>query len=756
MTNGYALGQLSNAFLTATTHEDPDVRRRADRRAQRWAQAMERMADGRVDVGSRVPVRGLPSWVTLEVLRGGFASGSALAEVRLQADEIALARRLGIPAARRLIFGYFLTDAGLEQLYDLLDSGAYRVEIPEDAALLTMAWLVRAGDRAGALEVLEAVSPYAEKLRLAPKPANAPTTPPDHVFRITAGEAADALRSRKPNPRVEAQREALAVWNPFSDRVLALWLEQYRDGQISLDDDAAWRARASALVDEYDRLVTVHTLCSKHRKPKENLAILLRALRAVGSGEDLSDRDIGLVRCAIEAQIAKRGRPASEEHAALRDQQRVVATAPAHSQLAAVAAERLNSLDSAEGIEQPEAFFGNVTPEEESQSGVAEGSAMPRIVPRVLTRAHSAPIEDLLEEGVVPSAEVLAALVPRISASVVASGFADQALARLAAANYRAFRRRRSLLLLNLEKQIQITELPWVRAVAAHSHATTDEAMAVARRVGVLALDHFPSTILPNPLVQELHHLLSAAGHDIPLVEELAADIFMGRFSDKFRRAAHVAARVIGGTLYARYYGIDTAQILSLAEPAKPQASSGWTWRRARPTEPGLGFGDLCWARAGRTPDGGWSVAANGTIIEQSQILTTHNLAALVSIGVQPTRPWIDLAREAIDRTGALLELASGQRRPLATVKDAAYAWRQAVFFLSIAGPAETLALLSDNALTTSAPLVMNELVGGLRQVAVGQPVEGARAPFLGWSVGRHWILDAIGHSPDPLTSRPS
>lgn len=756
MTNGYALGQLGRAFLTATTHEDPDVRRRADQRAQRWAQAMEQMADGRVDVGSRVPVRGLPGWVTLEVLRGGFATGGALAEVPLQADEAALARRLGIPVARRLIFGHFLTDAGLQELYGLLDSGAYRVEIPEDAVLLTIAWLVRAGDRAAALDLLDEVSPFAEKLRLAPKAADAPTSPPDHVFRITAGEAADALRTRKPNPRVEAEREALAVWNPFSDRVLSLWLQQYRDGQVSLDGGAAWRDNASALVDEYDRLATAHTLCTKHSKPKENLAILLRALRAVGRGEDLPSRDIGLVRCAIEAQVAKRGRPESEEHAALREQQRVVAAAPAYSQLAALAAERVSSLDSTEGIEEPEAFFGNVTPEEEAQSGVAEGSAMPRVVPRVLTRAHSAPIEDLLEEGVVPSAEVLAALVPRISASVVASGFADPALARLAAANYRAFRRRRSLLLVNLDKQIQITELPWVRAVAAHSHATTDEAMAVARRVGALALDHFPATILPNPLVQELHHLLSAAGHDIPLVEELAADIFMGRFSDKFRRAAQVAAPVIEGTLYARYYGIDTAQILSLVEPVKPQASSGWTWRRVRPTAPGLAFGDLCWARAGRTPDGEWSVATSGTIIEQSQILTTHNLAALVSIGVRPTRSWIDLARDAIDRTGALLEVASRQRRPLPTVKDAAYAWRQAIFFLSVADPAETQALLSDNSLTSSAPPVMNDLVGGLHQVAVGRPGDGGRSPFLGWTVGRHWILDTIGHNPDLLTSRPS
>lgn len=757
MTNGYALGQLGKAFLAATTHEDPDVRRRADRRAQRWAQTMERMADGRVDVGSRVPVRGLPGWVTLEVLRGGFATGSALAEVPLQADEIALAQRVGVPAARRLIFGYFLTDQGLEELYALLDSGAYRVEIPEDAALLTVAWLVRAGDRAAALDLLDALSPFAEKFRFAPKVADAPTSPPDHVFRITAGEAADALRSRKPNPRVEAQREALAIWNPFGDRVLALWLEQYRDGRLEFAGDPAWRAKAAALVDEYDHLATMHTLCTKHRKPKENVAILVRSLRAVGAGDDLPAREMGFVRCAIEAQLAKRGRPDSGEHSALRELQRAVATAPAHAHLAAVVATRVTGLDPAEGIEHPEDFIGNVTSDEAVQSGAAKGASMPPSVPRLLTRAHSAPVEKLLEEGVVPSAEVLAALVPRISASVVAAGFADDALARLAAANYRAFRRRRSLLLVNLEKQIQITELPWVRAVTAHSHATTDEAMAVARRVGALALDHFPSTILPNPLVQELHHLLSAAGHNIPLVEELAADIFMGQFSDKFRRAAQIAARVVGGTIYARYYGIDSGQVLALSEPKKDQAPDGWLWRRSRPTDPGPTFGDLCWARAGRSASDRWSVAANGTVIEQSQILTTHNVAALVSIGVQPTRSWIDLAREAVGRAGALLNLASRQQRPLATVKDAAYAWRQAIFFLSVADPADAESFLDDESLVATGPRVMGDLVEGVRSAAGGQSVEkNGQGPFLGWTVGRHWILDAIGHGSESSPLRPA
>ncbi|MFN8194717.1 MAG: hypothetical protein U0R80_10610 [Nocardioidaceae bacterium] len=746
MTDGYALGQLGQAFLTATTHEDPAVRRRADRRVRTWAQAIEAMADGRVEVGSRVPVRGFPSWVTLEVLRGGFATGGASAEVPLQADEIAVARRVGLAPARRLIFGYFLTDAGLQELYGLLDSGGYRIEIPEDAALLTVAWLVRSGDREAALDVLDAVSPFTDRFRLAPKVAAAPTSPPEFVYRITAGEAAEALRGRRPNPRVEAQREALAVWNPFGDRVLSLWLEKSGADLGTVNSDPVWRAKASALVDEYDRLATIHTRCSKHRRPKENLAILLRGLRTVNAGEALDARDSGLVRHAVTCSVAKRGVPGTAEHSAVRDRQSVVAGAPAHAQLAGLAAGRLSAIDPAEGIEHPETLIVEVTPEEATASGIAAGSAMPAIVPRLLTRAHSAPVEQLLDERVVPSAEVLAALVPRISATVIAAGYPDRSLSTLAAANYRAFRRRRSLLLLNLEKQVQLTELPWVRASARHSEATTDEAMGVARRVGALALDHFPATIAPNPLVRELAHLLSAAGHDIPLVEELAADIFMGRFSDKFRRAAHLAARVVGGTLYAGYYRIDTDQILRLAETPEPHASSRWRMPRTRPTEPALTFGDLCVTRAARSPSDRWSVAANGTVIEQSQILTTHNLAALVSIGIQPTRPWVDLAREAIERSGALLDLASRQRRPLATVKDAAYAWRQGVFFLSLADPTEAHVLLHDEGLAATGPAVMAHLLDDLRGSAAGRTVDEDHSPFLGWTVGRHWILDAIGH----------
>lgn len=212
MTNEYAFGQFSSAFLTATTHENPDVRDRADRRARQWADALRAMADGRAVLGSRVPVDDLPEWVTLQVLRGGFTDGRALAETPLTPEEIALAGRVGVAADRRALLGYFLTDDGLAELFDLLDSRAYRVDLPEDAVLLTVAWLVRAGDRSGALDVLDAVAPRSDRLRLTPKrTAGAAGGPADIVHRSTAGAAAAALRGRRPRPQIAAHREALTV-----------------------------------------------------------------------------------------------------------------------------------------------------------------------------------------------------------------------------------------------------------------------------------------------------------------------------------------------------------------------------------------------------------------------------------------------------------------------------------------------------------------------------------------------------------------
>ncbi|ARU53461.1 hypothetical protein CBR64_20530 [Cellulosimicrobium cellulans] len=734
MENGFALGQLSRAFLTAVTHEDAEVRARADRRAQRWVQVIESMASGRVVIGSRTPVRGFPAWVTLEVVHGGFATGRAIAESPIEPDEIAVARRVGVEPVRSLIFGYYLTADGMAELHELLDSGMFRVNIPEDAALLTVAWLLQEGDRDSALELLDEIAPFATRLRFAPRVSSTPTTPSDHVFRASAAEARSALLDRRPQEQVEMQREVLAVWNPFSDRLLTLWLELVTAGRRMAPPTEDWLARARVVLEDYDVLVLAHTRATRHRSAKGNVGIQIASLRMLTDGGELDNRQEGLLRASVVASVAKRGTPGSTEHTALREAQRRDAETPGHWRLSAVAAERLATVDPHGGLPDPSLFAGPVMTAEAPPAGAPAGSVMPPSVGRVLARAHAAPVERLVDEGVIPSAEVLAELIPQITATTIASGYPVPALARLMAANYRAFRRRRSLLLVDLKKQVQVEELPWVRAVSRHRVARTDAALDVARRVGALALDTFPGTIVPNPLVQELNHLLVAGGMEVPLVEELAADIFMGRFSDKYRRAAQIAARVVGGTLYECYYGIDYARIAAL-DQVRPSIHR--VLRRTRHHAAGPSFGDLCWERSGRRDRDRYSVSTNGAVIEQAQIVTTHNLAALVEAGIEPRRSWTELADGALAVVASRLSMASHQERPFGAVKDAAYAWRQMLFFLSLAPTSELDPFIRKAEAQHAHVRGLSDLLCGLRHAA-----EGSRPtrPFLGWSAngGRH------------------
>lgn len=91
----------------------------------------------------------------------------------LRPHERALLDSLGIPhddGARAALNAYFLTDAGLAELRARLAEGTYRIEIPEEAALLVVAWL-REHDAPGeATAILDAIGPALERDRFYPVP----------------------------------------------------------------------------------------------------------------------------------------------------------------------------------------------------------------------------------------------------------------------------------------------------------------------------------------------------------------------------------------------------------------------------------------------------------------------------------------------------------------------------------------------------------------------------------------------------------
>ncbi|SRR5579884_323175 len=170
---GYALGQLARAFATSQKHPDPATRARAVKKIDNWVKVFEGMLSGTLHVGSRTPVADTPAWATLQVVQGGFVTGDLFAGGALQPHEEELLKRLAIePSAmpRAILNSYYLSDPGIAELQQMVRTGRYRINVPEEGALLVVAWLLahnqgEAADRARRRQDSRGVRAYRDATR---------------------------------------------------------------------------------------------------------------------------------------------------------------------------------------------------------------------------------------------------------------------------------------------------------------------------------------------------------------------------------------------------------------------------------------------------------------------------------------------------------------------------------------------------------------------------------------------------------------
>lgn len=782
---GYALGQLARALTTSESHSDPEVRERARKKADAWTEVFSGMLSGALAVGSRTPLAETPGWATLEVATGGFATGGLLAGGPLRPHELTRLARLGhseltkAEEARAALNASFLDEAGLAELTGLLRSGCYRIEVPEEGALLVVAWLLGHGYGDEARALLEKLGPFLSRLRFYPVPAERALTPSAMVHVQTIKETIERLDKVPENERALLQRQVLQVWNPLFDRLVALFAETVQGpmpavavGAGSEHIEGGWpcqhyaedfTARAKQWLADYTRLRASHKPCRRLEHPTES-GVRLRGYlaRCVVAPHSLSDREVGDIRRMLALIAAARGLPGSPRCQALREVQLSHARLPTRRERARLLARRLAAYPQDAGLPALEPVLEPATEAEQEQTGYPAGRQLPGGLRTRLLRCLDAPVEELVANGAIPSGEVLAQVVPQLSAQVGAAGIADAELRGLYGAIYQAFRRRRSLLLLNLESQIRLPELPWVAAITRfriEDAGTRASAKRTLTELSRLALTAFPQAILPNKLLQEVRALGDRAGVKMPIVEEVAADIFMGEFTEKYLLAAQLAATLLAGSLYELYYGISYAQVLELGAPPPPAAQGpakglSALWQRVvgQPESPlpvvkgpprATGLFELCQQLAGEAVGGTRSVARNGRILEQEQILTTHNLATLMQA--------LDL-RELLQPE--LLELSrrcftwickeqqhsfSDWRLRLHMVKNTAYAWRQMIFFLSLAPPLEVEEFLHwATAHLQAQPQEFQQrfspTLAGLSRAAAGASPGAAR--FLGWVRG--------------------
>jgi len=341
---------------------------------------------------------------------------------------------------------------------------------------------------------------------------------------------------------------------------------------------------------------------------------------------------------------------------------------------------------------------------------------------------------------------VVATLCPALVSAAVASGDADREFSTLYSAIYRAFTKRRSLLLLNYEKQVTITELPWVKALDANrakkvTASRDDASRTTLEDVVAIALRNWPETMFPNKFVSVLYDLANSSGSssgvsfgglrkEFPFVKELASDIFMGGFSDTFVQAAKIAAGMLQGTLYERYYQIPYKEVITFTKVEQ--------------------LNELCTKQVGPTTKR-WDVVNNGKIIEQCMIVTTHNLALVFqNLGMREKLASFlpAMAKKSfIFIINELKNLASMDwQTRLQRIKNGSYAFRQMVFYLSFLTEQEVgsffeWAFQRCEKLEPSFKSRLLQPLTYLRHVWKGTADPAGALIFLGWTSDRHFMM---------------
>ncbi|WP_040806606.1 hypothetical protein [Nocardia concava] len=765
----YATGQLSRA-LTAVARAGTNRadRERAEAKAQRWRAVIDGLTTGRVAVGSRTPVADLPAWVTLEVTHGGFTTGRGLAEAPLTQDEgerlAELPRDVPGETPRERLNLWYLGDAGQSELLSALHTGHYRIQIPEHGALMAVALLLDKGFPEQALDLVAELRPYMSRLRFTPA-FDPVARPSGALVRVASvGDTTDALRAVRTPEQLSLMHTTIDVWTPLYDRLVALWCATVAGDLPRLDATGAvtggypntlrpphWPDERARWLSDFGAARLIHEFRGRHAHPKSNFTRLHDALLSVKSG--LTPRQVGWVRRALANTVSRHGEPGSAARESARVEQAGAISAPLYRDLAAVLAARLDRFPADGGLPSLDPVTTPVEPGDKVD--IADGTPIPQHLQDKAIRALEAPADELVRRGVIGSGEVLATVLPQLTSRLLAADITDPAAANLYEQLYTAFRRRRSLLLLNLQHQVRFDELPWVTALHVlrptesgkqADSGTAPAARRLLRQTALLAIESFPQTALPNPLVREFHTLAQQADLRLPLVEEVAADIFMGTFTEKWRAAAIVASGTLDGTLYQRYYDL----------PSVAEWNAGARTGKRRGKATATDFTELCARRAEEAGTGENYVARNGALLEQSQILTTHNLAVLVNaldLDAQLRETATELVRRTFTWIVRCLSRPADWHTRLIQVKNAAYAWRQAVFLLSYCDLAvqrdQIDWLIAQHWTMAQHARGLGPAIDGLAHVvAGGRFAPGGMVPnasgrrFLGWTVGRHWYFD--------------
>ena len=707
-------------------------------------------------VGSRAPT-GEPVWITQGVLHGGFvAAGHYAAGGPLTDSERELQAKLGHDSdaergvARRRLNAWSVSSAGQDFWLARLNEGKLRIPAAEQGALLCVGLLLEAGEQAAAQGVLREIVPYFDRLRFYPELNDEPLPRGSAISRETVRSVtcsvSNAMRPTKAHRKLVV---ALSEFLPWYDSLADL-VRSTRDAEGTLfaaPITAEQKAQLAALVEAGGRIAGQEgaNRCFRRGGARALLAALDAYQRGTAQLAQHRHR-AGQVLQALDARAAAaeaRGSSLAAMRASQAEQGQQVMACTLQPGLVAT---RLAKLPQDQGMDAAtlDRMGAPVTAEEARTCSLREGTEIADSIKQKMLLALNAPLEELVKLGIIPSPEVLATVADALVSAVKSEKVQGDAAKALVYEIGRAFATRRSVLLLNMESQVKINELPWyaavVRAFEAPPSARSQEAgeLGAARQLVELWVRYFGGRQIPNELADALAQLKVPA-----VVKEIAADIFMNAFSYNYVRQLQAIAPVLTGTLYEKYYGLEA---VFAAAPTMASEHTGERVGWGAPTD--QAFYDLASIRAGAakaaertTPS--WLVS-NGMIIEQASVMTSHNLVhSLLYVGTKDVNLLIEGAKRAwktILRCTPVAAMKLDWRARLSRAQDVAFALRQMLALLSMAQALGEDTQVEEFLAAAAARVTERHLpsVGRLiKQVQGAMGAGDVDFPMYGWSASR-------------------
>ncbi|KAL0215935.1 hypothetical protein P9112_008119 [Eukaryota sp. TZLM1-RC] len=622
---------------------------------------------GNVLVGSRKPLRNKPEWVTPEVANGGFATGNCEAggplrpyEYQYATEFLALTdedngilKQLPEHDVRILANSYFLTENGLAHLKQLYQNKSYYCNTMEEAALLSF-YLLHRHDCDADLLLLEQISPFFPELRFFPQPCEPLhldlSTP--NAFVYTVADVEHMLSQMEVKPSYQRKADAIHYTLPVIDTLVHLALETRDSDNVPFRQVTTVSTHLYHLLEDlYSKLPPEQRNCKRLRKGYKPFLIATQTLFQ-GFPDSVPDSVIKHVQMVLAGIAKKRGLPGSRQHEDLRKGQEKLSRG--------VNEYKSRLLSTRISLNEFIPTFGI------PKSGLQAFEDGPGMFFKVIKRAMITSVQELFDAGLINSAEQLSRIANQLLVYSKISSYKDESVKYLMFQLYHAFERRRSLLLLNLEGQVRIEEVPHFQKLLDH----LDMAEVLIQRqmqefdacklVLRAYLERFPFTQLPNKFISALKQF-SINNSQLCLIPELAVDIFENGFSPNFLRAVHVTVPRIRNTLYAKYYKVDCDELSAVNDPRD--------------------LYKICERRASTFSSQSRSYTVrNGKIIEQVYILTTFNLAEI--IGVFDFNPKV-LARACLNCVSFLCGTHLETEVSKSVHKNAAYCFRQLLFFFS-------------------------------------------------------------------------